>query len=70
MTITSTKGNAASHASPDTTKGTRFMFILALAIVLVVAGATLVFGLVGLILSGVIATAVCMGLLVLMTAGG
>lgn len=73
MTITSAtgaSGSTAGHSSPDTSKATRFMFALALVIVLAVTVSVLLFGLAGLILSGVAATAFCMGLLVLMTAGG
>lgn len=73
MTVTTAMGEASktgAHAAPDNAKATKFMFLLALVIVLAVAISVLLFGLVGLILSGVAATAFCMLLLVLMTAGG
>ena len=65
--ITAAGGVTAPAVRLSTTAA---FYLLALAIVAIAAGATVAFGLGGLIMTAVIAAWVCLGFLVVLTMGG
>lgn len=69
MTMT-TAETGAQHAHTEQKDYSAFMYLLAVAVLLIGVGMTAFMGLGGLILVGVAATWIMLALLVVMTAGG